>query len=700
MPTENRDDDKTRSVGSNNDRMEETSSDDKTMSLSDRTADLGEPRDDRVAEHFGSLRSGTRVFHYQLVGHIGSGGMGEVYLANDTRLDRKVALKFLAPKLSTDREFRSRFKREAQAIAQINHPNVVTIYEVADFDERPFLAMEYVTGKPLTAMIREGGMPLNETVDIAIQICEGVREAHNAGIVHRDLKPANIVATDTGHVKILDFGLAKRLGTDSVDKHGRIEGTISYMSPEQVSGSELSTATDIFSFGVVLYELLTGKRPFERETANAVMYAILHEDPISPCDLKPELPGWADVLSMKLLSKNLDDRFGSMQEVASFLDSVKRGIETTVDDGSFRKRRMTVTVIDLNNLSGDSSWDYFCKGFTGDLIREISRRTDLIVSAEPLISQRYDIKSVFRRYRSDYAVTGTLMKWQGRTKLSLSCYGDKGDSLFFGEDYEGKSEELFILLSKAAKEVSTALASESGASSVSVEDAVVTDISAYDYYLKGLSYYQTNRPEDLDFAAGMFSKSLELDSEFALAHAGLSDVHTFQYMAYYDRSPEKITTAKQEALRALEINPKLPEAHRSLGRYYQHMGDFACAERSLLKAVEISPKYAVGYRTLAWLSEARGSYKDALRWASKALELAPTDLETLLLISEIHIYEKKFTLAIATLTRTLEIGPDYGRAYYILGVVYSKMGALDAALENLQLSAKYKGNPNCYVDAG
>ena len=700
MSTDNRDDDKTKSFTPGNGRKDEKASDGDTKSISDRTADIGGPRDDRISDRFGSLRSGTSVHYYQIIGHIGSGGMGEVYLANDTRLDRKVALKFLAPKLSSDREFRARFTNEAKVVAQLNHPNIVTIHQVADFDGRPFLAMEYVIGRPLADVVCNGGLTLEETVDTALQICVGMNQAHQAGIVHRDLKPANIILSDTGVVKILDFGLAKRLDTGTVDEHGRIEGTISYMSPEQVSGSDLSVSTDIFSFGVVLYESLTKSRPFEGDSAAAVMYAILHEDPIPPCEVNPDLPVWADVLSLRLLSKSPEDRFGSMKEVAGFLESAKQGVETTVGDALFKRRRRTVTVIDLNNLSGDSSWDYFCEGFTGDLIREISRRTDIIVSAEPLISQRYDIKSVFRRYRSDYAVTGTLMKWQGRIKLSLSCYGDKGDSLFFGEDYEGKSEELFTLLSMAAKEVSVALASESGASSVSVEEAAVTDISAYDYYLKGLGYYQTNRPEDLDFAAGMFTKALELDSEFALAHAGLSDVHTFQYMAYYDRSPERITTAKQEALRALEINPKLPEAHRSLGRYYMNIGDFACAERSFLKAVEISPKYAVGYRTLAWLSEARGSRKDALRWASKALELAPTDLETLLLISMLHMDEKEFTLAIATLTRALEIGPDYGRAYYILGVVYFKLGVTDLALENLQLATKYKGDPNCHIDVG
>lgn len=233
-----------------------------------------------------------------------------------------------------------------------------------------------------------------------------------------------------------------------------------------------------------------------------------------------------------------------------------------------------------------------------------------------------------------------------------------------------------------------------------MDEQLRADLSAYDFYLKGKSYYLTNKPEDLEFAANMFNKALEIDPTLALAHSGLSDVYAFQYMAYYDRTPERISQSRAEALKAIELDPRLPDAHRSLARYYMFTGDTRKAEKCLLTAIRLNPKYALGYRTLAWLKEGQGDHESATEWARKALELAPTDLETMLLLSLISMNERKFTLAMATLQRAIELGPDYGRAYYNLGQVYLKLGVLEPALENFLLAIKYKGDPNCYIDCG
>jgi serine/threonine protein kinase/Flp pilus assembly protein TadD len=643
---------------------------------------------------------GAKISHYSIVERIGAGGMGEVFLAEDTLLQRMVALKFLAPSYLSDTAFRDRFIREARAAAKLNHPNVVTIYEVGDDKGVPFLAMEYVSGKSIGELIKSRDTSLDSITDCALQIAAGVAEAHSAGIVHRDLKPENIKMTDSGRVKILDFGLAKILTADSVDEQGRIEGTLMYMSPEQVSGRELSFSTDIFSFGVVMYELVSGTRPFKGDSATAIMYSILHEDPEPPSEYNRDLPRWVDYFTLKLLAKNPADRFSDMRAASDFLKSAGKQEALAIETSPVKVRRKTVTVIDLKNLSGDPAWEYFCVGFTEDLIREVSRRTDLIVSAEPAGSQSRNIREVFKRCRSDFAITGTLMKWLDKFRLSLSVYSEGGDKVLFGEKYEGASETLFDILTSAARDVSVAFVERGGASQIDIGGAITADVTAYDYYLKGRAYYQTNRPEDLEFAAKMFSKTLELDTGFALALTGLSDVHAFQYMAYYDRTPEKIELARVEATRALAMNPRLPEAHRSLGRYYMFTGDFKKAENCFLTAIEIFPKYAVGYRTVAWLKEMIGDHESALEWAKKSLELAPTDLETLLLLSLIYMDEKKYTLALSTLLRATELGPDYGRAYYSLGTVYLKLGVLELALENFLLAIKYKGEPNSYIDAG
>jgi len=651
-------------------------------------------------ESFTILTHGTEVSHYRVVRRIGSGGMGEVYLAEDIDLGRQVALKFLLPKFSFDEKYRMRFEHEARATAKLNHPNIITVYEIGKFEDRPFFSMEYITGRSLYAIMKAGILPLSEVVDYSLQICEGLKEAHAAGIIHRDLKPGNMMITETGRVKILDFGLAQDLSADSVDEKGRIEGTLLYMSPEQVSGAELSFGSDIFSFGIVFYELCTGHRPFGGIDSTMLMYSILHEDPRPPNELNPELPKWISPMLLKLLSKDPADRFENMKTVIDYLRTAPKSDEAVVGVLDFRRPRKKVTVIDLRNLSGDQSWGYFCEGFTEDLIREISRRTDLIISAEPAGTQTRNIAEVFARCRSDFVITGSLMKWQDSMKLSINIHGNHGENLVFGEDYEGSSKDLFKILASAAKGASDILANSSGSSPIKVDECLEMNVSAYDYYLKGRGYYHTNKPEDMEFAEKMFNKALDLDPHLALAHTGLSDLHTSYYMNYFDRSPERMEMARLAALKALEMNSYLPEAHRSLGRYYMFSGELENAEKSFLRAIEISPKYAVGFRTIAWLKDMQGDVDNALIWAKKALELSPTDLETLLLISLLYLYMRKFTLAMATLKRAIELGPDYGRAYYILGIVYMKLGLPDLALQNFQQAIKYEGDPNSYIQTG
>jgi tetratricopeptide (TPR) repeat protein len=297
-------------------------------------------------------------------------------------------------------------------------------------------------------------------------------------------------------------------------------------------------------------------------------------------------------------------------------------------------------------------------------------------------------------------MVGSLMKLEERIKLSLNIYGDRGDTVVWTKKYTEQSGKLFEILSEAAEDAAATLAKQTDSAPIQVEEQLRADVSAYDFYLKGKSYYQTNKPEDLEFAISMFNKAVEIEPAFALAHAGLSDVYAFQYMAYYDRTLERITQSQTEALKAIELDPRLPDAHRSLARYYMFTGNAKKAEECLLTATGLNPKYALGYRTLAWLKAGQGNYESATEWAGKALELAPTDLETMLLLGLISMNQQKLTVAMATLQRAVELGPDYGRAYYNLGQVYLKLGVLDLALENYLLAIKYKGDPNCYIDCG
>ncbi len=644
------------------------------------------------------LSNGSLFGSYRIVRTLGQGGMGVVYEAVDERLDRTVALKLIADKFARDPEYRLRLMQEAKSAARINSERIVKIWECSVLEDVPFISYEYVSGRGLDEVMLE--VSFAEKLRLAREVAEALHIAHSFGVVHRDLKPDNIIVSDSGSVKVLDFGLAKVVAADTVDSQGNIEGTLFYMSPEQILGTKQTFSTDIFSYGVILYELLTGHKPFDGDYSAAVIYSILHEDPIPPCELLPSLPLWIDPLVLKLLARNVTERFPDMRSVLDYLDT-QQSADSSTDSTRYQKaRRRAVTVMHLRNLSGDPSWDYFCIGFTEDLIREISLRIDAVVSVEPAGVAAREIASVFRRCRADYVITGTLMRWQDEIKLGLSIYGESGHKLIYGEQFRGEIKQLFELLFHAARSASVALAKSSGGAFVDIDRIPSADISAYDFYLKGRSYYHTSKPDDLAFAISMFNRALDLDPGFALARTGLSDVHAFQYNAYYDRRQEKISLAIQEAQQALAIDPLLPEAHRALGRCYMFIGDFNNAEISLQKSIEIAPKFFLGYRALAWLKDMAGDDEAALAWAKKALELAPTDLETLLLLGLLYLDMRKFTLAMATLQRAVELGPDYGRAYYYLGVVFMKLGVPDLALENFQWAIKYKGDPNSHIDAG
>jgi serine/threonine protein kinase/Tfp pilus assembly protein PilF len=643
------------------------------------------------------LSPGTQFGKYSIESVVGQGGAGVVYRALDTNLERTVALKLINDDLYSSEKFRESLTSEARKAARIDSPYVVRVWEHSTIDNHPYIAMEFVTGEDLRSADKRFAVP--EKVELTSQMSEGIRAAHSEGLVHRDLKPENIRVTPANKVKILDFGLAKTIEADAAEDFESIEGSLYYLSPEQLSGEPITFCSDLFSFGTILYEMFTGERPFEGEYPASIVYSILHEDPAPPDSRVSDLPGWLTPLIMKLLSKDSSDRFDTIENVIEYIESSRLGQRTTIQS-EYSNPRQKVTVIDLKNLSGDPSWDYFCSGFTEDVIREVSRRTDLIISAEPSGAQQKNIRDMFSNYHCDYMIMGSLLKWQDNIRLSLSIYGDGGDKLISGDTYEGSASGLFTLLSQSAESAAEALAKVTGRETIAVATAPSADVTAYDFYLKGRNYYQTNKAEDLEFAAKMFTKALSIDSNLALAHAGLSDVYTFQYMAYYDRTHERIDAAKDEALKALRIDPTLPEGHRSLGRYHMFTNDFERAEGCFKSAVSFNPKYAVGYRTLGWLKRTAGKYEEALSYTKKALEMAPTDLETLLLLSLISIDQRNYTPAVATLQRAIELGPDYGRAYYNLGTVYLRLGVLELALENFDTAIKFKGDPNCFLDAG
>jgi len=643
------------------------------------------------------LSPGSKFGNYEIIEVLGSGAMGVVYKALDKRLDRFVALKFVEDTLKDSAEYQARLSKEAKLAAKIDSPFVVKVWEHSVYQENQYTAFEFVSGKDLRDTWSDYNIDLK--IDVTRQIAEGLLAAHSQGLIHRDLKPENIKVSDEGKPKILDFGLAKMAQSDSVGRNGNIEGTLYYLSPEQINGKTLGFYSDVFSFGIIVYEMFVGKRPFDGEYSAAIIYSILHEDPPLPSEISKELPNWFDEFALKMLAKRPADRFENMQSLIDQLDKYIAGVIPIGLEKDIRPRK-TVTVIDLKNLSEDEEWNYFSIGFTDDLISELSRRTDLTISSEPETTYTRSLREVFIRCHSDFVISGSILKWQDKIKVSLSIYGNGGENIVLGKVYLADSENIFNILSQAVNDIASKLAEITGYDQIKVDDYFKTDIGAYEYYLKGKNYYQTNKQEDLEIAIEMYKKALLIDPRLAHAHSGLSDTYSTQYMAYYDRTEKKIDMAKTEALKAIEISPNLPEAHRALGRYYMFIGDNKKAEESLIISINLNPKYAPGYRSLAWLKELSCDYDSAIQWANKSLKYAPNDLETHLLLSLINLDLKKFTVAMVTLQRAIELSPNYGRAYHTLGVVYLRLGVINLAIDNFLSAIKYKGDPNAYVYAG
>ncbi len=635
---------------------------------------------------------------YTIESILGEGGMSTVYKATDKINNQTVALKILKDEFIQSSEHRTTFTNEAEKAKLIDSPFIVKIFDCTEYQGIPYIALEYVEGNDLRKISEN--MSVQNKLELAQRILDGVLAAHETKIIHRDLKPENIIVTSDNIPKILDFGLATSVKADTVDASGNIEGTVLYSSPEQLSGEAITIGSDLFSLGVILYELFTGQLPFESDYSAGIVYSILYEDPIGPQEIYPELPDWLCDLIIHLLQKKPINRPKSVSDVLKGIeDNLKFDTPSHIAEG-ISKRRKTVTMVDLKNLSGDESWDYFSQGFTEEVISELRRRTDLTVNAHPSSTMSRDISAMFEKCRTDFVIMGSLLKINDKIRMSLDIYSKKGELLIFNQRYERTTDGLFILLSEAALEIAQKLAQETSTLAIDAGLETKPDITAYDFYLKGRNYYQTSRQDDLKFAEDMFNRALEIDNNYALAYAGLSDVHNVQYMFYYDRSPERANSAKDASQKAIELTPNSPDAHRAMGRYYMLCGDTEKAEKSFLKTVELNPKYAIGYRTLAWLKMMTGDLEETLKYAERALQLTPTDLETLLLISMVHMDNRHFTLALATLQRAIELGPDYGRAYYWLGEVYMKLGVPEIALENMLKAVKFQGDTNACYQAG
>jgi eukaryotic-like serine/threonine-protein kinase len=586
---------------------------------------------------------GIRLDNYEIIGKLGEGGMGVVYRAKDLKLGRQVALKVVAHGSNDDPENNTRFEREARLLALLNHPNIAQIYSLHSSGETWALVMELVEGPTLAERLAGGMLPLDECLTISIQIVQALGAAHDQGIAHRDLKPANIKLTLDGRVKVLDFGIARKLAAagsaigeattqSSPTQAGAILGTVGYMAPEQVRAESVDTRADIFSFGCVFYELLTGERAFLRGSAIETLAAILHEPPPAPSRRRSGLPSGFDRVVARCLEKNPAARFQSAHDLEFALE----GLTSGQAQDAMRPRAASVAVLPFVNLSTDSENEFFADGITEDVIAHLASIRSLKVisrtSVMPFKKSDRSLREIGEKLGAATLLEGSVRRASGRVRIVAQLVDAATDEHIWAETYDRDLTDIFAIQSDVAMNIASALRAElSMDERKRVGRQPTNDLEAYELYLRGRHMFY--RYTEVGFRRSLieFDAAIARDPGFALAWASVAETYVeFCVQGFAgSSSDELIRLAKAAAARAMEIDGELAEAHGITGLiHFVFDFDWPGAEREFLKAIELCPGSAEVHDHYGWLFASLEQYDDALRQVRRARELDPLMIQS------------------------------------------------------------------------
>jgi serine/threonine protein kinase/tetratricopeptide (TPR) repeat protein len=702
---------------------------------------------------------GQTISHYRIVEQLGAGGMGVVYKAEDSRLNRAVALKFLPEKLAENPQALERFRREARAASALNHPGICTIYDIGEQDGRAFIVMEFLNGETLRKHIGAKPLPLGEILKLGMQIAEALDAAHAEGIIHRDIKPANIFVTKRGQAKVLDFGLAKLAprgiagdGSDSSDNSatdtslvGMISGTPSYMSPEQIRGDVLDPLTDIFSFGVVLYEMATGRQAFGAGTGGAIIEAVLTRAPAPACSINPEIPGGLEAIINKALHKDKSQRYQHAAEIRNDLERLGRGADSisgwkpaernggvaaaapTTNDSepggpqttpvpgtqtrlqqsgghtsTIRRERVarvidSLAVLPFENASRDPENEYLSDGIAGSLINMLATIPKLRVMAQSTVfrykGREVDPQTVGRELNVRAVLTGRMMQSGGSLRIGTELVDVATGSRLWGAQYDRKPGDIFAIQDEISNEISDSLRIKlTRAEKKRLTKRETQDADAYGLYLKGRHHWNKWTEEGFYKAIEFFQRAVNQDPSYALAYAGIADSYVLLGWNSYLSPKEAFPKAKAAAAEAVRLAPDLGEAHTAMAAVlwlYDWQWEEARAEFE--KSLALNPCYPTTNHWYAEFLMTMGQHQEAIARMQSSQQLDPLSLIISVAIGWTLYMDRRYDEATHQIRRTFELDPNYPVANWVLGLVLRQMGRYEKAIEEGEKGVEHSG---------
>jgi len=684
------------------------------------------------------LKPGTLIAgKYKIIDEIGQGGMGVVYKAEDIKLKRSVALKFLPPHLLDSSELRERFLVEAQAAAALSHQNICVIYEVGESEERPYIAMEFVEGETLRDRLRRGPLKSEEALDYAVQIAAGLGEAHGKGIIHRDIKSANIMVTAKGQAKVMDFGLAKLRGGSSLTRTQTTLGTVAYMSPEQARGEELDPRTDIWSLGVVLYELLAGKLPFQGDHDQTVIYSIIHKEPESLVKIRPSLEPELDHVVGQAMSKKPSERYQTMEEFREDLEAVAEGFRpltarqrvrrrifglnaasllasalaillvlSGLNVGGIRDRLLgrsasparaiKMAVLPFANLTGDPEQEYLNDGVTQEMITQLGglhpERLSVIARTSVMRYKKGDtpIDKIGRDLGVEYVLEGSTQRQANRVRIAAELIRVRDQTQLWAKTYERDLSSFLAVQNEVAQGVAEALALKLlPAEQTRLASARTVNPEVYDSYLKGMFYVSQNIPESFEKGMRYLHQAVEIDPGEPLSYAGLAQ----GYITLGHGGVEQLDSfprARAAAEQALKLDPNMAEAVGALADvalYYEW--DWTKAEELFKRALDLNASVAMTHYHYAWYLVIFDRLDEAISEHKLARDLDPLRALNTGWLGELYNYAGRSDEAIVEAKKAIELNPNFWPSFKVLSRAYSTKGmhqeAIAAAMRLIEL---------------